>query len=123
MSQKLHEGIEKAGIARAERHVFLCLGPECCHRREGEMLWDFVKKRVKETGAHIMRTKADCFRICTGGPWMVVYPEGIWYGHVTPARFERILQHHLIRGEPVTEWIEARNKGCCLAPAPEEPPL
>lgn len=109
MSSKLRDGLDKAGIARAELHLFLCIGPDCCRTREGELLWDFVKKRVKETGLRAMRTKAGCFRICTGGPWLVVYPDGAWYGGVTPARFERILQEHLLRGHPVREWIVAEN--------------
>jgi len=108
MSSKVHAGLEKAGVGKAHRHVFVCLGPDCCRRSEGELLWDFVKRRIKETGAPVMRTKADCFRICAGGPWMVVYPEGIWYGDVTPQRFERILSQHLIGGEPIREWMAAR---------------
>lgn len=60
-----------------------------------------------------MRTKAGCFRICAGGPWLVVYPEGTWYGEVTPKRFERILEEHLLGGKPVEEWLVARNDlGC-----------
>jgi len=109
MSSKLHEGLAKAGVATAERHLFVCIGPDCCGSREGEILWECIKKRVKETGLRAMRTKAGCFRICTGGPWLVVYPEGIWYGSVNPARFERILQEHLLRGTPVREWIVAEN--------------
>ena len=80
---------------------------------EGEALWDFVKKRVKETGLKVMRTKAGCFRICTGGPWLVVYPEGIWYGEVTAERFERILQQHLLGAAPVREWVVIRNALLC----------
>ncbi len=110
---KLHEGIAKAGIYKAQRHLFLCIGPDCCKSREGEMVWDFVKKRVKETGVKAMRTKAGCFRICTGGPWLVVYPDGIWYGQITPARFERILQQHLLGGKPVSEWIVVKNGFSC----------
>lgn len=111
MNPKVQAGLEKAGVARAERHLFICLGPDCCRRSEGELLWDFVKRKIKDSHIPVMRTKAECFRICEGGPWMVVYPEGIWYGGVTPARFERILAQHLIGGEPIREWISARNAG------------
>jgi len=106
---KLTEGLAKAGIARAERHLFLCIGPDCCATPDGERLWEYVKQRVKETVLRAMRTKAGCFRICTDGPWLVVYPEGTWYGAVSIERFERILQQHLIGGQPVDEWLVARN--------------
>jgi (2Fe-2S) ferredoxin len=110
MDSKLSAGLEKAGVVRAERHIFVCLGPDCCRRTEGEFLWEYIKKRVKETGLRVMRTKAECFRICTDGPILVVYPDGHWYSKVTPNRFERILQQHLINGDPVQEWIIAENK-------------
>jgi (2Fe-2S) ferredoxin len=109
MSNDLKKGLRKAGIKGARKHLFICIGPDCCETREGEALWDFIKQRVKETGVKVMRTKAACFRICAGGPWMVVYPEGIWYGRVTPRRFERILQQHIISGTPIEEWMVIRN--------------
>lgn len=124
MDKKLAAGLDKAGVARAERHLFFCLGPDCCKRREGEHLWDYVKKRIKETGLRVMRTKADCFRICTQGPWLLVYPDGIWYSHVTIPRFERILREHIIGGQPVREWIVVRNelacRGCEEETAPDQ---
>jgi (2Fe-2S) ferredoxin len=113
MNSDIAKGLSKAGVASAERHLFICIGPDCCPPQAGERVWDYVKQRVRDTGLKAMRTKAGCFRICTGGPWLVVYPEGIWYGQVDVARFERILQQHLLGGEPVREWIVARNSlGC-----------
>ena len=121
MDSKIRSGLDKAGLPRAERHLFFCLGPDCCRRRDGEVLWEYVKKRVKDTGIPLMRTKAECFRICAGGPWLVVYPEGTWYGGVTPARFERILREHLMGGQPIREWIAAENSlRCGGAPVPEK---
>ena len=105
-------GMTKAGLASARRHVFLCLGPDCCNPSDGEAVWELMKRRLREEGVPAMRTKAQCFRICGGGPWMVVYPEGSWYGGVTPERFERILREHLVGGHPVAEWIAAKNALC-----------
>jgi (2Fe-2S) ferredoxin len=113
MNEAIQAGLTKAGVANAERHLFLCIGPDCCATADGERVWEYVKQRVRETGLKAMRTKAGCFRICSGGPWLVVYPEGIWYGGITLERFERILQEHLLGGKPVTEWLVARNDFHC----------
>ena len=99
----------KAGVRDAGKHVFVCIGPECCTAADGEALWEVIKKRVRETGLKAMRTKAACFRVCIGGPLLVVYPEGVWYGNVNEARFEVILQQHLLGGTPVKEWVLAEN--------------
>ncbi len=110
---KIEAALAKAGVGSASRHLFVCIGPECCGTTEGETLWESIKKRVRETGLTAMRTKAGCFRVCVGGPLIVVYPEGIWYANVTPERFETILQQHLLGGVPVNEWILANNTLSC----------
>ena len=109
MDSHIAAGLAKAGVASAERHLFICIGPDCCGADDGERVWKFIKRRVRESGLRAMRTKAGCFRICCGGPWLCVYPEGVWYGALDEARFERILREHLLGGVPVREWIVARN--------------
>ena len=36
---------------------------------------------------------------------MVIYPEGIWYGGVTPEKLHRIIEEHLLQNTPIREWI------------------
>lgn len=103
--RKIEEGFEKAGLPTAQRHAFLCIGPDCCSSTEGEAAWSTLKSRIKKLGLPVMRTKAACFRVCHGGPWLVVYPEGVWYGEVTPERAERIVSEHLGKGRPIREWV------------------
>lgn len=92
------------------RHVLVCTGGFCSDDRRGRALYSRLAFLLQREGLlfgaeRVKRSEAPCLGVCNGGPVVAVYPEGVWYGHVTPELLERIVMEHLKGGVPIEEAI------------------
>lgn len=97
-----------------ERHVFVCTNERAadhprgsCKRRGGVEVRDKLKAELTARGLSktIRANAAGCLDQCELGVTVVVYPEQVWYGHVTVDDIAEIVEKHLIGGEVVTRLL------------------
>jgi (2Fe-2S) ferredoxin len=91
-----------------QRHVFVCVNERapgnpkgCCKAKGAEQVRDELKKRLYEIGLKgvVRANNSGCLDQCESGVTVVVYPEQVWYGHVTVADVPELIERHILRGE------------------------
>ncbi|MBK8270482.1 MAG: (2Fe-2S) ferredoxin domain-containing protein [Planctomycetes bacterium] len=106
-------------MAAFERHLFVCTNVRaegqvrgCCAGKGAEAIRERLKTLAAERGlkGRVRVNSAGCLDQCEHGVTMVVYPEGVWYGFVTPADVEEVVASHLVGGV-VVERLRLK-EGC-----------
>jgi (2Fe-2S) ferredoxin len=92
------------------RHVLVCTGGFCSPDRAGRALYALLPTLLEREGllfgpTRVKRGETPCLGVCAGGPIVVVYPEGVWYGNVTTPLLERIVKEHLRDGRVIDEAV------------------
>lgn len=97
---------------RYEKHIFVCTnqkaeGKVCCGEAHGMALVETFREAIKEAGLQgkVRAQRAGCLDVCKHGPAVVVYPDGIFYGKMQKEDVKRIMEEHILGGNPVAEKI------------------
>jgi (2Fe-2S) ferredoxin len=98
-------------LQKPKYHIFVCTSSRPNGQQKGfclsndgvEILMKFVEEiEDRELEGEVFVTNTGCFGVCEQGPIVVVYPDNVWYGSVTPDDVEEIMDEHIEGGNPVS---------------------
>lgn len=94
-------------MQKPEYHVFICTSCRINGQQKGfcfskdsvSIVQGFMEEiENQELTDKVMITNTGCFGICSQGPVVVVYPEGVWYKEVTAEDVPEIVESHFVNG-------------------------
>lgn len=97
-------------MVKPKYHLFVCTSCTItgqqrgfCANKESVGLVQQIMEEIeeRELSSEVMVTNTGCFGICSSGPVVVVYPEGIWYKNITKEDITTIFDEHIEQGNPV----------------------
>ena len=85
-----------------QKIIFVCTnkragGAVCCSKGGSEAIREALKRYVKENGLteKVRVSQSGCMDLCSQGPNIMIFPEGIWYKDVTLADIPAVIQNHI----------------------------
>lgn len=100
--------LPEASLVPAHKYrVLVCNGPSC-NSAGADAIWGHLRneqerRKLRVTGGGTMTAKSTCLGPCSLAPVVQVFPEGTWYGGVTEAAMDRIVEEHLLGGTAVED--------------------
>ncbi len=99
-----------------QRQVFVCTSKSCAANGSEAVLEAFKARLIDEKllfykanpSGSIQCGHCGSVGFCAIGPAVLVYPDGIWYAHVTPQDVPEIIESHLKGGVPVERLVRKR---------------
>jgi len=99
------------------RHqVLVCTGKSCSANGSEAVLEAFKAQLIAEQllfykgnrEGPVQCSNCGSVGFCAIGPAVLVYPDGVWYAHVTPEDVSEIIESHLKGGVPVERLVRKR---------------
>jgi (2Fe-2S) ferredoxin len=86
-----------------EIHLFVCTSGGSCPHQGAEAVHAYLKEAAQRAKlkTRVRINHAGCLDQCGHGPLLAIYPENVWYSHVTVEEAETIFAEHILGGRPV----------------------
>jgi (2Fe-2S) ferredoxin len=101
-------------MQKPKHHIFVCTSSRAngqqkgfCHAKAGVDVMTRFMEEIEERGiiGEVFLSNTGCFGVCEKGPVVVVYPDNVWYGQVSPGDVTEILDRHIEGGNAVERLV------------------
>jgi NADH:ubiquinone oxidoreductase subunit F (NADH-binding)/(2Fe-2S) ferredoxin/NAD-dependent dihydropyrimidine dehydrogenase PreA subunit len=87
-------------------HVLICSGSNCVSRGAKSLRDEFEEHLSRlEIREEIKLVNTGCVGLCEQGPFVIVYPEGVFYAQVKNKDIKTICEEHLYKGRIVEKLV------------------
>ncbi len=106
-------------MSRFRCHFFVCVNDRgadhpkgSCAAKGSAAIAEAIKLAARAAGlkGQVRVNKAGCLDACEHGVSAVAYPQGAWYGGLTAADVDELVQTVLVRGEPLARLAIAERE-------------
>lgn len=97
-------------MQKPKYHVFICTSCRIngqqkgyCFSKDAVQIVDAFMEELdsRDLTGDVLVTNTGCFGICSSGPFVVVYPENVWYKEVSVEDVAEIVESHFENGKKV----------------------
>ncbi len=95
-------------LQKAVRHILICEGKECTS--DGA---DKTAKHIRhelrrlDLDEEVLCSRMSCAGLCSDGPIVAVYPDGVWYADISAKTGEKIVREHIAEGRHLPKYCVA----------------
>lgn len=105
--EKVDSNVQSSIVPGQKRCVLVCLGGPC-HMAGSAVIWGHLRNEqerlsLRTAGDGTFTARTSCLGPCALAPVVQVWPEGTYYGGVSEAGIDRIIQDHLLGGTIVED--------------------
>ena len=99
------ESAKLAANTQYRKQVLVCGGTGCTSSGSKKVLKALEEALEENNIKDVLVVRTGCFGLCSLGPIMIVYPEGVFYSQATPEGVKRIVKEHLVEGGSVVKEL------------------
>ena len=95
----------RRNISNHHYEIMVCSSSGCKSNKSDALIAKFKESLSNKNINSVQVNQTGCFGLCAFGPIVIINPGEVFYAHVTLDKVDRIIEEHILGGNPVQEYL------------------